>query len=182
MKTLISTNTRSLFGGLLVLAAGLIASMPLVNEGQGQVPRTPQQRDQRRLYYLTQQTVTGSQALSACAAGYHMASLWEIRDTSNLKYNTLLGATSDDSGFGPPTSANGAGEALGWVRTGYDAESSGPGVGNCYAWTSDSGDARGTVAQLNPHWLEVSTANPISPWIAQAIECSSPQNVWCVQD
>jgi hypothetical protein len=48
-----------------------------------------------RSFYLTQSLFTGSDALSACADGYHMASLWEVFDTTGLKYNTTLGATSD---------------------------------------------------------------------------------------
>jgi hypothetical protein len=182
MKTLTPINIRSGFAGLLLLAGGLVALTPLVNEGQGQVPRTQPQRDQRRLYYLSQETRTGSNALAACAAGYHMASLWEIRDTSNLKYNTELGVASDDSGFGPPTSADGEGDAPGWIRTGWDATSSGPGVGNCNAWTSDSSDALGTIVTLSANWSSINTANPISPWLALSAECSSPQHVWCVQD
>ena len=33
-----------------------------------------------RKFYLTQTTHNGAQALSACAPGYHMASLWEINE------------------------------------------------------------------------------------------------------
>ena len=55
--------------------------------------------------------VDGSNATSACAAGYYMASLWEIYDTSNLECNTSLGSTLGDSGSGPPG-------LNGWVRTG----------------------------------------------------------------
>ena len=46
-----------------------------------------------RKFYLTQALHNGAQALSACAQGYHMASLWEIHDTSNLRYDTDLGLT-----------------------------------------------------------------------------------------
>ena len=40
-----------------------------------------------------------------------MASLGEIHDTSNLRYDTDLGLTLADSGFGPPI-------VFGWIRTG----------------------------------------------------------------
>ena len=33
-----------------------------------------------RKFYLTKTEHNGAQALSACAPGYHMASLWEIHD------------------------------------------------------------------------------------------------------
>ena len=62
-----------------------------------------------RGYYLTKSSYGPSRILTApaCASGYHFASLWEIMDPSNLKYNTDLGYTMDDSGQGPPTSAAG---------------------------------------------------------------------------
>ena len=86
--------------GVLALVGALATMMPLVSRGQG---GNPLNRDPRKAYYLTQTTHNGGQARSACAAGYHMASLWEILDTSNLRYNTELGFTQEDSGFGPPT-------------------------------------------------------------------------------
>jgi hypothetical protein len=103
--------------GVLVVVVALAAMMPLVSRGQG---GNPFNRDTRKSYYLTQTTHNGSQPLTACAAGYHMASLWEIFDTSNLKYDTALGAVSNDSGSGPPTVVIVAGHILnaGWIRTG----------------------------------------------------------------
>jgi len=88
-----------------------------------------------RGYYLTQGTYNGAEAdgtdgngAGVCASGYHFASLWEILDPSNLKYNTTLGYTQADSGQGPPTNA------LGWVRTGYLSNTSTTaGQGNCNA-------------------------------------------------
>ncbi len=51
-----------------------------------------------RKFYLTREnTFDGSEAPSACAAGYHMASLWEIFDPSNLVYDTALGHPSGDA-------------------------------------------------------------------------------------
>ena len=64
-----------------------------------------------RKFYLTQNTFTGSQALTACADRYHMASLWEIFEVSTLRYDSENGLTLDDSGSGPPVAA-------GWARTG----------------------------------------------------------------
>lgn len=45
-----------------------------------------------RGFYLTTTTHTGDQALAACAAGFHMASLWEILDPSNLRYEPTPGS------------------------------------------------------------------------------------------
>src|SRR4030095_12687199 len=87
----------------------------------------------QRQFYLTQSTHDGAHALSACAMGYHMASIWEIHDMSNLRYNTELGLTQDDSGFGPPSGFSG------WIRTGSIANNPPTaGFGNCQSWTSSS--------------------------------------------
>ena len=79
-----------------------------------------------RRFYLTKATFDGGTALEACNNGYHMASLWEIYDFSNLRYERTLGLTNTDSGFGPPTAFTG------WVRTGYSGNPSGSaGLSNC---------------------------------------------------
>jgi hypothetical protein len=96
---------------------------------------------QPRSYYLTRSTFTGAHVLTACTSGYHTASLWEIYDTSNLRYNTTLGITVDDSGSGPPDGA-------GWIRTGYFSSGKASVIGqdNCFTWTSDSDQDFGTTA------------------------------------
>jgi len=175
-------NSLVAFAGLILFAATVAIVIPLVSHEQAQ-GQGPPQRDQRRLYYLSQNTRTGSGALTGCVAGYHMASLWEIFDPSNLKYNRELGLTGDDSGFGPPISVNGEG-AVGWIRTGNDADSgSTAGQANCNAWTLENGDvASGTVVQPALDWRTSTTATSVSPWIAKTVFCSFPQHVWCVQD
>ena len=158
--------------GLLAIVAASAALMPLV--GRGQVgDNHPLRRDPRRSYYLTQIEHNGNQALTACAPGYHMASLWEIHDTSNLRYDTALGITLSDSGFGPPSGIGG------WIRTG-SAASNATDVGraNCINWTSASG--WGTVASPDPTWDEAPVV--ISPWSAGVVPCGSTFRVWCVQD
>jgi hypothetical protein len=161
--------------GLLVLVGTLAALVPLVSRGQGDI-KNPLNRDPRKSFYLTKTlTYNGSQALSACAAGYHMASLYEIIDPSNLKYDTQLGFTYADSGVGPATNV------AGFIRTGAPASGfNTPGFGNCNAWTSSSNADYGTVVILDYSWLD----NPslISPWRAAAQVCSHDGQVWCVQD
>ncbi len=127
-----------------------------------------------RKFYLTKTTHNGAQTLSACAPGYHMASLWEIHDTSNLRYNTDLGVTTGDSGFGPPT-------VIGWIRTGSQA-SDAPNTGdtNCNAWTSADFHAFGTQARPTGNWIDAGIN--ISPWRAVGDLCGTTANVWCVQD
>ena len=169
------------FVGLLVLVGVLAAVMPLVGRGQGQ-DKTP---FAQRTFYLTQTQHNGSQALTACAQGYHMASLWEIFDTSNLRYNTALGFTQADSGSGPPsgfTLVNPV-DAAGWIRTGGPTFNGGvPGSANCLVWTENSGGDLGTVLFLENVWGQASPTTVISPWVAQTRACTSAARVWCVQD
>jgi hypothetical protein len=85
-------------------------------------------RGERR-YYLTKTGVTGDHALTACSSGYHMASLWEIRDTAVLTYDKELGFNSfADQGDGPPEGRTG------WVRTGYVGNSTNQASANCQGW------------------------------------------------
>src|SRR5512133_3687902 len=106
---------------LVILIGGLAALLPLV--GLGQVTPGPKQPPpsfgRPGNFYLTKTSHNGAEALTACAAGYHMASFWEIRDPSNLRYNTAYGYKTDDSGLGPPT-------AGGWIRTGSAASGADP--------------------------------------------------------
>ena len=128
-----------------------------------------------REFYLAKTFHSGGTALSACAKGYHMASLWEIHDPSNLRYNTELGMTSDDSGFGPPTFG-------GWIRTSFSSSGSHapPGQGNCNAYTTPYELVNGTLVRLDFGWT--GPANSISPWRAEAASCNLNTHVWCVQD
>lgn len=129
-----------------------------------------------RRYYLTTESYQGGSALSACAAGFHMASLWEIFDTSNLEYDTTLGITADDSGHGPPAGSGG------WIRTGYfDSDTlGGPGKLNCNSWTESVPGSYGTVVTLGSDWGAAATA--VSPWDSMIAVCMDGWQVWCVED
>ena len=133
-----------------------------------------------RKFYVTRNTFTGSQATTACATGYHMASLWEIFDVTNLRYETTLGITADDSGFGPPSVDDG----FGWIRTGGQSRSNLiPGSANCFAWMSDSDSDLGTSIGLNLDWGNQFSDNAIvNPWQATFRQCNVATPVWCVQD
>ena len=130
-----------------------------------------------RKFYLSIGTVPdATQAPSACAMGYHMASLWEIHDTSNLRYNTVLGLPQADSGSGPPSAGG-----LGWIRTGSLSSASGnDGQANCNAFTSGAVADTGTIFGLNIAWSLAGTTT--SPWAGQTISCSSDEHVWCVEN
>lgn len=128
-----------------------------------------------RQFYLTKETFNGSEALSACAKGFHMASLWEIFDVTTLRYDTTRGVTSEDSGFGPPTTG------VGWIRTGWAANNSGQiGTENCLAWTSTEQFDDGTAVALTNNWDDLAVR--ISPWTPLFSSCASENNVWCVHD
>jgi hypothetical protein len=130
-----------------------------------------------RQYYLTSSyAYNGSQATSACAAGYHMASLWEILDPSNLRYNTSLGDSRADSGMGPPT------VSFGWVRTGHNNDTgTTPGQANCNSWSSSSGAHSGTTVRLATDWSDA-TQQDMFVWDVGVRACSDTAPVWCVAD
>jgi hypothetical protein len=132
-----------------------------------------------RQYYLTEaDTYTGSQPKTACAAGYHMASLWEILDPSNLRYNINLGYERADIGTGPPTAT------FGWIRTGYDSNdgsTSAAGQANCSVWSIDSSGKYGTTVRLPSNWKD-SNQQDIAVWDAGLRECSETAPAWCVAD
>ena len=65
-----------------------------------------------RAFYLTKKSVPATEATSACAPRYHMASIFELLQPGALHYDASVGMTVGDSGAGAP-----AGEQ-GWVRSG----------------------------------------------------------------
>lgn len=119
-----------------------------------------------RQFYLTTSNTAGTFALSACADGYHFATLWEIIDPSNLVYNTQLGHTEADSGNGPPSGVSGM------IRGGSS---------NCSNWTSDApaGPFASTLA-LTDNW-SVQDGKIQDIWEASSTGCSGAQ-LWCVED
>jgi hypothetical protein len=136
-----------------------------------------------RQYYLTDAEHTGGDAdgtdgdgAGVCAPGYHFASLWEILDTSGLRYNMTLGSTRLDSGHGPPSGV----PMAGWVRTGnLSSREPIPGEGNCSTWGSSSDNDYGTIAALPPSW---NPPQDIHVWNSQTEPCNSGVRVWCVED
>jgi|RhiMetdeSRZDD1v2_1073273.scaffolds.fasta_scaffold42096_5 hypothetical protein len=127
-----------------------------------------------KTFYLTTGLFAGNEALQACDKGFHMASLWEIRETTNLSYDTSRGLTTDDSGSGPPA-------APGWIRTGFFSTGQNVVGSNCNAWTSNLSSDNGTEAGLQGDFWD-NAALVISPWIAVVEQCSLRSNVWCVEN
>jgi hypothetical protein len=126
----------------------------------------------RPKYYLTTATVLGGFALTACQAGFHMASMYELWDPSNLEYVSPPGVTYSDLGTGPPASP-------GWVHTGGTTSSSSTDPApNCDDWISASSVKYGTVFRYR-----YSHASGIPPsLLAFSESCDDAQRVWCIQD
>ena len=132
-----------------------------------------------RRYYLTKDKVfDGTHALTACAAGFHMASLWEIFQTGNLQYDTdsTLALTTGDSGQGPV-------QEIGWIRTGNESSNANvSGTGNCSGWTTNSSSAFGTEVTLpSGNWF-TSFDTITHPWVNTQFACNNLNRVWCVED
>ena len=187
-------HRRSGLGTLLVLALLVVAFLAYLDWNQHQVaasgPHASFSHAQdiplaassgMRQYYLTITIYNGANAdgtdgngAGVCVDGYHFASLWEIVDPSNLKYDTDLGVTRDDSGQGPPSYLGG------WVRTGYSSNNDSiPGWGNCDAWASNDSGHRGTFASLPRDWT---AGGDIYVWEVGAGPCDLSRYVWCVAD
>lgn len=127
-------------------------------------------------YYLTNGYFDGASADVACMAGYRMATLWEILDTSNLIYDITLGHQifDGDQGKGPPTGIGG----VGWVRTGgAPSIGNGAGNGNCAVWSYNFASSYGTTAWLPDDWS--TTAVKMGDWLTGYAECNTYQRVWC---
>jgi septal ring-binding cell division protein DamX len=127
-------------------------------------------------FLITTANVSGAAADTSCPAGFHMASLYELHDPTNLTYANIAGAkTRSDQGGGPVA------DWWGWVRTGHDASiANSAGQANCSNWTSSTAGEYGSLAQLSDTWT--AAALTISPWQAQTWSCGGIAPVWCVAD
>ena len=131
----------------------------------------------KRGFYLTKLTYFPNQALTACAPGYHMGSIWELLavSTMNYHYNHPLATTKADSGRGAPS------YWYGWVRTGTDAAAvNTAGMGNCLNWTSVSNSDYGVAVRLTRDWS--TPLGPLGPWQATSFTCATISPVWCVSN
>lgn len=132
-------------------------------------------KNKGKKFYLTKNEVNAAQAPFACVKGFHMASFFEIKETSVLTYDTVNGLVSDDSGSSVPMQS-------GWVRTGASAyqDTAYPGFSNCLAYTSSSSTGYGTL--VSP-WFEINALNSLTAsWWASYDTCDGTWPVWCVAD
>jgi hypothetical protein len=133
--------------------------------------------DGRKRFYLTPSPgYDGADAATACDAGFHTASLWEMIDPSALQYDfALRGHVIDPGSQGPPVLS------AGWVRTSAPSSGSGPaGDADCVGWTSASNLDRGTTSYFNRDWTLAALAT--SPWVHITVPCNGITRVWCVED
>jgi len=164
---------------LLLVAAG-VGALALGPEraiaSSSAAPDSVQSSSGARQYYMTDIGYLANDATTACAAGYHMASLWEILDPSGLEYNTSLGHSRADSGQGPPSGY------AGWVHTGYSNNIDNiPGRANCNGWSSNDPFEYGTIVGLAMEWAQTADFGGI--WETMAVECDTGGvSVWCVED
>jgi hypothetical protein len=160
---------------LMVAVAGYLAWGT-----EGAVASAPQAPDASssgmRRYYRTSDSFRPTEVFTACAAGYHFASIWEILDPSNLEYNSILGDYQADSGYGPLSGRRG------WVQTGYNSSGSSglAGQDNCQAWTSNDGGYYGTSVELEHSW--VGGTQEVGTWDVGLDTCDTRVPVWCVED
>jgi hypothetical protein len=173
--------SRGFAAGLLcVLLAAVVAvfASPTEEITIAATRPSPVESGGMRQFYLAGGGHLGAVAKTACASGYHMASLWEIADPSNLKYNTTLGYQQSDSGEGPP-----ADEAYvrGWVRTGYTSDSSTiAGRANCFNWGTSNPNYHGSTAALPSQWT--SDLQDLGVWQLDVADCDTFLYVWCIED
>ncbi len=170
-----------LVGLLAALLLGL-ALLPMMGRGSAVAdtasgPLTPLAPGSPAYFYVTTAVYNGEEALAACSDGYHLASLWELQEVSQLSYAVDHPAAKvrEDSGQGPPSNW------YGWLRTGgigFTANQAGR--ANCQVWTSAEADKYGTIARLNDDWTAAGTT--VSPWDSQAWACNNVAPAWCVSD
>jgi hypothetical protein len=169
-------SARVTLGATILAVAFSLAAQSTATAGPGGKGSS----DSRRAYYLTQTLQDAAAAPYACAPGFHMASLSEIFDPTNLRYDTSLGVFTDEPAAGiPPV-------RFGWIRVGIIVpepyQNDTPGRASCNHYTSSDPDLNGTVVAFDDDWAQWSTPNRISPWQATIRACSVSQRTWCVQD
>jgi hypothetical protein len=140
-----------------------------------------------KMYYLTVTSFTGGDAITACDSGFHMASISEIQDPSNLQYTVYYSivALVDSPSF--DQASDRFPDHTGWVRT--EADSLTGLVNNCDVGMSSSDQQSGTTMTRRSLWGEnnghslYEESDPAAWWQStQTASCSQPEPVWCVEN
>jgi len=135
-----------------------------------------------KVYYLSKNSFDGGDAIKACDLGFHMASISEIQDPSNLQYanksTTASDSLVDDQSKGPPLFH------MGWVRSGVYPSSGF--VYDCEDFRDKYETQLGTTLALYDLPFNSDTTQPASyptkGWYTTRYTCSQPEPVWCVED
>jgi hypothetical protein len=126
--------------------------------------------DGRRRFYLTRTDHPADQVLTACAPGFHFASIWEIKIPSDAAYDPMLGRVSHDVITGLPAFL------YGWAGSGKSPQAGNVLGANCNGWTTADPTSRGTAYQAG------FTNDQESLWGHEVRSCSLPSPVWCAED
>jgi len=135
-----------------------------------------------KMYYLTKNTFDGGDAIKSCDPRFHMASISEIQDPSNLQYvnrsTSVYDSLVDDEGLGPPSNQ------MGWVRSGVYPPSGF--VYDCDDFRDNHNDQLATTLTLKAFWPNAGPGQPVvtPDYVVHAAQhpCSQPEPVWCVGD
>jgi len=162
-----------------LLSIALMVQVTLV--GMVSFSRAAEDPFKPKTYYLTGSVFDGSDAITACDSGFHMARGPEIRQPSNLEYASRTPTVYDsitDRGLGPPLNR------MGWVRSGvYAADGF---VYDCDDNRSALTNQLGMVVALSALTSDSAVGQPPIPpimwWQETWRVCSQLASVWCVED
>jgi len=119
-------------------------------------------------FYLTNSPTLGAfDPDLVCVDGYHMASLYELKNPSEMHYDTnpVYSLILDDSGSGAPV-------LNGWIRSGRDASTG----QNCSVWLSEHQNSMGQVVQ------PTFTTTVFGTWGLSSAPCNTLHYLWCISD
>jgi hypothetical protein len=177
-------NTQQTLSAISGAASALQASANATNGAVSTLHTTGNDVDppKRKIYYLTATSFTGGGAITACDSGFHMASLSEIRDPSNLQY-AIVSIPAYEARRSTVESTHKRND-FGWIRTGEAPLWGYP--DNCGFWMSSSDRQSGsTMARYSSRGSvrpEPSATDPITSWHKTLTSCALPEHVWCMED
>jgi hypothetical protein len=152
---------------LVIICAAVVVCLPRVASAQ-------------KLYYVTKNTYPANKALSACAPGFHMASIAELANPSALHYYYNYSQAyimSAGQGQGPPTGRDG------WIYSSQYVPHSGHPFQDCREWTSNSSNDSGNYAWFNVMYPYATMPEAVMLLLqTTTAPCDNIIPVWCVQN
>jgi hypothetical protein len=137
-----------------------------------------------KMYYLTENSFDGGDAIMACDPRFHIARISEIQDPSNLQYATrsitVYDSLVDDPGLGPTA------DRMGWVYTGSLPLAGVPDYSDYSMSSIDQQNGITVAFHVHNIWGDLSmdpfSSDPTTGWQTAHRLLSYPQPVWCVGD